>query len=558
MKKVHFSLENTVKYLVLLFGLSIFLSKIGIEALDPTQTAWVKRLGGDGLTEYNSWLYYRFSAWHFPVIGAMEGYDYPTKTGVGLTGAIPLLAIPLKTFSAWLPDEFQHFGWWFLICYVLQAYFAWQLMRVLLPKNAVILRGVSSLFFALSAPLLWRVGHINLSSHFLILAALWVYFSPFSARKKIAYFGLLLFLVSAVHQYLTVMLLGIATAALIDLFLRKKQTLGQSLATFAGFFGVIIFVFGITGVFEVPADTLQNEGFGYYSSNLNTFFNPFEYSPFLPAQKVGGGHYEGYAYMGLGFLILLAFLFLSKLFFYFRKTENAENQSFTEEKIRIAPIAAIAFLAFAFALSTTVFWQNKRVLYYDLFPFLEKICYSLRGSGRFIWIPFYLIMALGLRSFAFLPINKHLKLGILSFLMLIQFIDIKPVIVNYCPISHKKYEGYINYESFKPYFEAADLVVMYPPYYWKYNATYDFLDFATVAAFARKPITVGYFARPNKHAKAAFEAEIKAAIESNDLGRFKKSVFVTNKERKNDFDKWLKLGLITEHVVDNYFVFVPK
>jgi Family of unknown function (DUF6311) len=121
--------ELTSICLILGIALLFFFIKFDINALDVTHTNWIYHLSFDPQTEIISWHYYRHTPWSFPVIGRLEGYDYPTVTGSAMTGIVSPLAVFFKLFSNWLPDEFQYFGWWFLLSYLLQGYFGLKLLK---------------------------------------------------------------------------------------------------------------------------------------------------------------------------------------------------------------------------------------------------------------------------------------------------------------------------------------------------------------------------------------------------------------------------------------------
>ena len=87
-------------------AVAVFFIKFSPHVLNPTNYDWLMSYA-DCPTEYVSWQFYRNTAWHFPVIGTLEGYDYPTITGIGWTGAIPLFARPCKVLSAVLPVDCQ-------------------------------------------------------------------------------------------------------------------------------------------------------------------------------------------------------------------------------------------------------------------------------------------------------------------------------------------------------------------------------------------------------------------------------------------------------------------
>lgn len=138
------------------------------------------------------------------VLGQNPGFGYEIAGSIVYSDSIPILAIFFKIFAKILPQNFQYFGWWILLCFILQAIFAMLLLKKITPNFA--LQFIGSLFFIFSPILLFRIfycQHYSLGAHFLIMAALLLYW-----RKNFSQMlWLLLFLVTlGIHFYIFVML----------------------------------------------------------------------------------------------------------------------------------------------------------------------------------------------------------------------------------------------------------------------------------------------------------------------------------------------------------------
>ena len=158
------------------FAILIVLSKVGIDAINPLNDQWLMTSGSDWTPDYMAGGFYRNAEWNFP-LGVFTGYSFPEQVSIGLTGAIPLVAVPLKILDPILPDQFQHFGLWLLLCYILQAIFSYHLLRLWGIKDRMLL-ALGSCMFVISYTLLDRIAHTNLCAHWEILAGLCLYFSP--------------------------------------------------------------------------------------------------------------------------------------------------------------------------------------------------------------------------------------------------------------------------------------------------------------------------------------------------------------------------------------------
>lgn len=220
------SVQGRLYGAAVLVGVVVFLLKFTAHVLNPYNVEWLLS-GGDDTTEYISWLYYRSTPWAFPVVGTLTGYDYPTVTGVGLTGAIPLIAIPIKILTYGQTTDFQYFGWWFLACYALQGYFSVRLITAFTTYKSVqispILIFLGSVFFILSPALLTRTGHMNLCGQWLILWAFSIYFESKTRQKAVIAYLKIVGMTALIHQYLLLMMLGIAFAAFWRLGFAEKK-----------------------------------------------------------------------------------------------------------------------------------------------------------------------------------------------------------------------------------------------------------------------------------------------------------------------------------------------
>ena len=114
-------INNMVWLCGMAVGIAAFLCIYGVHVLDVTYTDWL--LGGGDLTQhYLGWCFFRDSAWTFP-IGLTDRMSWPYEVSVIYTDSVPLLAVFFKLFRGILPERFQYFGLWGLICFMLQGAF---------------------------------------------------------------------------------------------------------------------------------------------------------------------------------------------------------------------------------------------------------------------------------------------------------------------------------------------------------------------------------------------------------------------------------------------------
>jgi hypothetical protein len=559
------SIKWWVYALLVGFSLVLFQQRLGFDVLNPNSYQWLMSCL-DPSAEYVAWLNYLHTPWHFPVLGTLEGYLYPTKTGVGLTGAVPLLAIPAKALSSLFPENFQHFGFWFLICFVLQSVFSVRLLKALALRNNIEIPNwgliVSSLFFLLSAPWLMRQGHMNLCAHFLIFWALIIYFDPFlSAKAKFRSQFTLVVVTALIHQYLLLMVLGLGFANFWQIYMREKRQWLRFLCANAACLAATACLWFVVGNFIVPLKGMSYAGFGEYSANLNTFWNNMGKTIFslkgfneLGVQRHFDGQYEGSAYLGLGGLglVLAAGIlqFSPKMCF----------------KNLISPLFFVVTLFTFFAFShvwtfnNTVLFKAEYLMHVGAFKYLSS---AFRGSGRFIWILYYILLAYALVRFFSKNIPKIAAYSFLGLCLGLQIYDLFPLTQKKTGVLNaENYKLKIDAEAFAPVFQESDKVIVVPPYAWQINTHYDFLDFALLAAQRKQPITAGYLARHDFETQTRFTQKLDSLLEEGQLSNAQmslvKSIFILPPSAAYKLAKLQRNNLISVYELNGYLVGVPK
>lgn len=176
--------DYTVYWIIGLLSMLIFVSIYGAGVINPTYTDWLLS-GGDLSGHYLGWRGYRNSAWHFP-IGLMDTLTYPEKRSIIFTDSIPLFAVFFKILSPILPDHFQYFGLWGIMCFALQGILAARILKKYTKSRALLIG--SSLLFVLAPIMIRRMfGHTALAGQWILLLGLEMVFSyeKYHNNKKI-------------------------------------------------------------------------------------------------------------------------------------------------------------------------------------------------------------------------------------------------------------------------------------------------------------------------------------------------------------------------------------
>ena len=369
------------------FGVLWFLLGHGDRTLHPGRVDWL--MVGDWSTHLLGWLFFRNEPPGLP-LGAVPGLAWPLGTTVGFTDSTPLVALLLRPLVGVLPFPFQYVGPWLALCFFLQGFVGARLTALLTPGRLA--QGLGGMLFALAPVLLWRMGHESLCAHWLLLGLLWVYLREWpDARRAVAVLFLLVGLSATIHPYLSVMALGLAVAALARLRWGEGTLSGRgAVLALGGLVALLLVLFWALGYLgtRTPAGI---EGFGDVSSDLLTLVNPMDWSRLLPTLPTARGQYEGYGYLGVGVLVLLAVGGGSAL------ALRGRPEAWRPAWRRLVPLG-VCCLAFAvYALSARVTLQGRPVL--DLGPLYQPVMRAVepfRSSGRFIWPLHYALLTAGL------------------------------------------------------------------------------------------------------------------------------------------------------------------
>jgi hypothetical protein len=398
-----------------ILGILFFINILGLTMVDPAQINWLIR--GDWQWHFLGWHIFRNETWQFP-LGKITGFWFPMGTSIGYTDSIPLLALLLKPVAAFLPSDFQYIGLWLLICFILQGIFAVLLLR-LSTKN-LFLQAMGSLFFILTPILVQRLGHPALCAHWLLLAALWLYFKAWnhsSFYQQLGSWLLFISLSATIHPYLTVMMLGLATAFYIRVGWVNTQNTFTSAFLSLMALGVTALLIGWqVGYFLVSSSNLEGFGLGYYSMNLLSPFNAMGGGSalFRDIPVATEGQYEGFNYLGAGILILgiVAVYELNKHFVQRATWRN------------LLPLLVVSFLFTVLAVSNKV-TVGSHVLIEWHSEWL-KVLSTFRSTGRFFWPVHYLLLFTIIRVLIkrnpFRTAFIYLSLG-----LTLQIIDLWPI-----------------------------------------------------------------------------------------------------------------------------------
>ena len=433
--------DNSLSSVFILGGslaVIFFIIVFGIRVLDPRYDAWLfhGRNREDLIQHYLGWLLYRNSDWHFPIT-LIDNISNSEKIPVVYMDSIPLFAIIAKVFSPVLPDTFQYFGIYGVMCYFLMGGFSAVTVFRLTDDGAYSV--LSSLLMSASIPMIFRTfWHTALGAHWIVAASLYLLLvnDKKSTLRSSVYWGALAFFAVSLQAYfLPMVFISLIFTALSDIVINGKGTWKRSLINIASFFASMLLTAWILGFFY---GSVSNVGdyLGYYSFNYNAFFNTFGYSLLfkgLPLFWIG--QYEGYAYPGACIYLLFLISVIS------RSRAKDRQQLFPREKRSLLIMYAMVFILFAG--SNVLTFGEDYILIPMPKPILD-IWQLFRSSGRMIWPVFYLLICLILVSFCRSFKDRRVRYVIIILCLVCHFVEFSPFI----RAVHRQY--YPRYESYRP------------------------------------------------------------------------------------------------------------
>jgi hypothetical protein len=377
-------------WLVLVVGaLAAFELVLDFRILPPTAIDWIFQFGFDTTQYYFAFAYYRNAAWHFPLTN-METMLHPVGASFLLADGIPLLAIPFKLVSSILPVDFQFYGIWLLSCILLSAIFAKILLERLLTSQPLIWAGIAMV--TLAPPLVARFMHCHLAAQWLVLASFWTVMEERALPKRRVW------LFSTLSLFIQPYLFAIVSGVLLAAFWVHRRQRRELLIGAVGWLLAIVLAAWALGYFGLAVTVADQKA--RYHADVSTFFSAMGTSsvvPDLPMGKEFGrvwkGTAEGYAYLGLGGMLLLAALVASLVATWFSRGEPRR----LHPTWVVLGVISVAMACFAISPSPNVL-GHRYGGFSGLTELIGPVTARFRSAGRFIWPLFYFILIFGMQA----------------------------------------------------------------------------------------------------------------------------------------------------------------
>jgi hypothetical protein len=398
--------------------------------LRPTFVSWLWR--DDWAAYHWGFSFFRNAPWTWP-LGSIPDLFYPHGTSVGFTDANPWLCVLFKLWSPLLPRDFQFFGLWYLLCFVLQAWFGAQICRAFTRDPLRI--ALAGLLFATTPVLPVRARHLALCALFFVTAGVWLNLKRVESsrvvRRDLVTSWLLLAWAAGTHAYLSAMLLALCCAYYARLsFVERLISVRQGAGALLLAFGVTLAVYYLFGFIGWQHADLSVPGFGLYSADLTTLFNPQGLSLLIPALPVQPMQWEGFAYLGLGTMALLL-LCAARI--------AAAPRAWLTALRRRWPLLVVSLAAFFYALSSQITWCGTLLADLSaLYAPVAELTGTFRSSGRFAWLLHLGLTALAIRA-GDLPAYPRISRALLALALALSVVEQDTALYQLPPAPHYRF-----------------------------------------------------------------------------------------------------------------------
>ena len=457
-------------------GLIFFAVFYGLAVVNPTNVDWIwQSITHDTAQHQLGWEFY----WANTNGATIYGLAYPSGLSMVFMDVIPLLALFFNLFGANLPVNFQYFGMWGLLCYMLMGGLSAVLIRYIWQKvtggkrtkawTQVLFTVAGSLIFVLSPMVMARsFYHPALAGQWLILLGfiLIVYAGKFKSWLSLgAVWSAVLATAILVHPYFLPMMGVLLALSVIRYWpsltgsvqLRWAKTVVMVLIPAA----LSLSVFALMGGFSLGSGAehydLEEKGF-----NLLSFVNPGGYS-IIPAFPNKSSSPETMMWLGLGVIMMLitaAILWRG----HYRASWIKLRKFWSSHRGQCRLAMLFCVLLLVFAMGTRIDLGPITLLQYSVPDKIYELWSAFRAAAREAW-PFYYAtillsiywLAKGLTKCHWAKFHAPIALAIgLVLVAGLQLVDIAN-----SPNATAKRAGFVGITDKAPEFTALELGDIY-------------------------------------------------------------------------------------------------
>jgi len=495
-------------------GIAAFLAVYGLRHLLGTSAYW-EVPEQDERMAVMGYRYFLADTWHWPVF-LNHAINVPYAKSVAFLDCIPVWALLNKAIATIIPPwasftAHAYLGLWHCLAYALQPVFGVACLRALGHRSWR--EGIVAALFFIAVPTwIFRYPHPALSAHWILLWALYLYLRTpergASPRALSVAKLCQLAVASLVTPYLAVMSLTVFAASLARS--RHPRTILTWLPLGIACAGLASWLAG----YFAPETAYAQWGFEWQSANVLGWLIPQRSGILGDAQWIASAEgtpwqYEGYAYLGLGVLGLLALL-IPRI--------ASVLPVLSRHRILFIVIAGSLLLA----LSSRVFFGSHEIVSYRVPRLLRWIPHQFRSPGRFVWIPTYALIVLLLR-YAFARFATGWRFAVVAVAAALQVVDATGDWRVQSVKTSGPYGPILDLARWRPLVHAHSAVVILPTYTCVFDeddaSRYDHLstEIQLLASERALPINGTYSARAMRRCADEERAWPTLALEAGTL-----------------------------------------
>ena len=481
-----------------LVGLATFLIVYGPGHLLGTNAYW-QLPQADERMALMGYRYFLHDSWHWPLF-MNNAVNVPYAKSVAFLDCIPIWALVNKSIATLIPpweslSAAAYLGLWHGLAYTMQPVLGVACVRAL-GHTSWRTNLVAAVFFLAVPTWIFRYAHPALSAHWILLWALYLYLrtpvaAPTPRRLAIARNAQLV-VAALVSPYHAALSLSVYLPAVLRSHDRRTIAIwlpvGLASVALAAWFA---------GYFAPEAGRPQ-WGFDKESANVLGWLIPLRSGIVGDARWLANvegtpWQYEGYAYLGLGVLLLLA------LFVPHARTLRGVIS-------RHRWLFAIVVASAVFALSNRIYFGSHEIGSYRIPSILRWVRDQFRSPGRFVWVPTYVLLVF-LLHWAFTRFTSPRRFAILVLAAVLQLVDATGDWRLQRLTTNGPQGGLIDPAVWRPLVQAYDAVMILPPYSCvtgDHAETQDHasLEIQLLASERALPINGTYSARDMRHCAA--------------------------------------------------------
>ncbi|MBN8813976.1 MAG: hypothetical protein J0J06_00855 [Sphingomonas sp.] len=475
-------------------ALAMFGAWMHWSVLDPHNVGWLLSGEDRGQGPIGMVAYLRaggpWPSLHEPLLMAPEGLS------LLFSDSIPLLGLLLKPLG--VSGDLQFVGLWYLLCVVLQVWFAWRLVRPYAPDDLAAL--VGTVLLAAMPALFNRYGHPSLCAQWLVLWALWVFVDEDRARRPAQWMAVL-GIAAMVHTYLLLMVAAFwGSAMLCALWAGPARA-----RVLAGAAAVVVFVAAILWWHGAFAGRYASTGtYGAFPLALDAWWNPANpgYTALIPSSPEDHGRgFEGLQYLGAGLLALVVVALGSWLAR--RGEDGGKGSPSSLARLRwLLPAFAVVAIA---AIGPQPMWRGAPIFTIHLPQGLTDALDPIRAGGRLAWPPTYTL------AFAAIVMAMRLRRAtvVLAAALALQVVDLAPMLAAVHATSAKATDRSVYHRTTDPRWSALTAGASSV----EFEPATPFVDLQTMqeiswrAVTACRPVRFTYAARESIAVRARLDAD---------------------------------------------------